>query len=142
MSRLEVDKQRFKGFLSQFRGDVPFQIELIEAILADMPDNAAVGYLTETFYLRIYSGPLYVARHAVFKEDVNYFPTYEGLLRFLNGVNKFTNEYNADALLTLDRKTIERRMKDRLPLCGYIITMREEDDDAGRPIAREYSDYR
>ena len=142
MPRLEVDKQRFKGFLAQFVGDVPFQIELIREIMSQMPEQAVEGFVTETFYESIYKGPLYVATHAVFREDVRYFPTYEGLLRFLNDVNKFTSEYNTDALLTIDKKTIQKRMADRLPLCGYIITMREDQGDGGRPIAREYSEYR
>lgn len=141
MPRLEVDKQRFKSFLSQFVGDVPFQIELIREIMSQMPKQAVDGFVSEIFYEQIYDGPLYIARHAVFKEDVRYFPSLDGLLIFLNGVNKFTNEFNTDALLTIDKKTIQKRIADRLPLCGYLLSIREADGDGQghEPAIREYN---
>ena len=131
MSRLEVDKQRFKEFLPQFIGDAPFQIELINTILNQMPVQVTKQFIEELYYEQVYDGPLYVAQHAVFKDEIHYFPNFTSLLKFLNEENKFARDYNPDALLTIDAKFIQKRMSQGLPLCGYMITMRGEENDAG-----------
>lgn len=129
MSRLEVDKQRFKEFLAQFIGDAPFQIELINTILDQMPVQVTKQFIEELYYEQVYVGPLYVAQHAVFKDDIHYFPNLTSLTIFLNEVNKFSREYNTDSLLDIDAKYIQKRMAQNLPLCGYLITMRGEEND-------------
>ena len=133
MSRLEVDKQRFKEFLAQFIGDAPYQIELVKTILDQMPVQVTKQFIEELYYDQVYVGPLYIAQHAVFKDEIHYFPNYQTLLKFLNEVNKFSKEYNTDSLLTIDKKTLAKRIKDNMPICGYIITMKGEDKDDGQP---------
>lgn len=129
MSRLEIDKQRFKEFLSQFIGDAPFQIELINTILDQMPSQVTSQFIEELYYDQVYDGPLYIAQHAVFKEEIHYFPNFVSLKKFLEEANKFSREYNTDTLATIDLKFIQKRMKENLPLCGYLITMRGEEKD-------------
>lgn len=141
MSRLEIDKERFKQFLDQFVGDAPFQIELIKKILSQMPEQVVEQFITELYYDHVYEGPLYIATHAVFKHDVHYFPNYQSLLKFLNEINSFTNEFNTDALLTIDKKTLAKRVKDKLPLCGYIIEMREEGLEEDVRVTTRYSQF-
>ena len=141
MSRLEVDKQRFKEFLTQFIGDAPFQIELVKTILDQMPEQVTKQFIEELYYEQVYDGPLYVAQHAVFKDEIHYFPNFVSLTKFLNEVNKFSREYNTDALLNIDAKFIQKRMKENLPLCGYIITMRGEDQDVGSKPTTRYSQF-
>ena len=131
MSRLEIDKERFKEFLDQFIGDAPYQIELVKTILDQMPMQVTKQFIEELYYEQVYDGPLYVAQHAVFKDEIHYFPNFTSLTKFLNEVNKFSREYNTDSLLDIDAKFIQKRMKEGLPLCGYIITMRGEDKDVG-----------
>jgi hypothetical protein len=133
MPRTEVDRKRFKEFLDQFIGDVPYQIELAKKLLSQMPDEVAKQFIEELYYNYVYTGPLYKAQHAVFKEDVHYFPNYQSLCKFLNDINKFTNEFNTDALLTIDKKSIAKRMKENLPLCGYLITMEGLEDEPEQP---------
>lgn len=133
MSRLEVDKKRFKEFLPQFIGDAPYQIELVKTILDQMPVQVTKQFIEELYYDQVYDGPLYIAQHAVFKDEIHYFPNYETLLKFLNEVNKFTKEYNTDSLLTIDKKTLAKRIKEDMPVCGYLITMKDEDKDDGQP---------
>lgn len=143
MGRLEIDKQRFKEFLPQFIGDAPYQIELVTTILDQMPVQVTKQFIEELYYEQVYTGPLYIAQHAVFKSEIHYFPNYQTLLAFLNEVNKFSHEYNTDSLLTIDKKTIAKRMKENLPLCGYIITMKGVDLDDKRdeqPVTR-YSQF-
>jgi len=140
MSRVEVDKQRFKEFLPQFIGDAPFQIELIETILDQMPVQVVKQFIEGLYYEQVYDGPLYIAQHAVFKDEIHYFPNFVSLTKFLNEVNKFSREYNTDSLLTIDTKFIQKRMSQGLPLCGYIITMRGEDKDVG-PKPTRYSQF-
>lgn len=143
MSRLEVDKERFKGFLDQFIGDAPYQIELIRKIMSQMPAQVVNQFIEELYYEHVYNGPLYKVQHAVFKDEVHYFPNYQSLLRFLNDVNKFSKEFNTDALLTIDKKTLAKRVKDNLPLCGYIITMQNDEEDVvdGREQPTRYSQF-
>ena len=144
MSRLEVDKQRFKEFLEQFIGDAPYQIELINTILSQMPVQVTAQFIEELYYTHVYNGPVYIAQHAVFKDEIHYFPNYQTLLSFLNDVNKFANEFNPDSLLTIDKKTLAKRIKEGLPLCGYIITMKGIDNDDGerdKPIITRYSQF-
>lgn len=129
MSRLEVDKQRFKEFLTQFIGDAPYQIELVKTILDQMPVHVTKQFIEELYYEQVYDGPLYIAQHAVFKDEIHYFPNFASLTKFLNEVNKFSREYNTDSLLNIDAKYIQKRMSQNLPLCGYLITMRGEEDD-------------
>lgn len=136
MARLEVDKERFKSFLDQFVGDAPYQIELVKALISQMPEQVAEGLIEELYYQKVYDGNLYIAQHAVYKDDIHRFPNFESLLRFLNGVNKNIGEYNPDSLLNLDKKTIMRRMQQNLPLCGYIITMEEKYVESTKQITR------
>lgn len=143
MSRLEVDKERFKEFLPQFIGDAPYQIELIKTILSQMPTQVVKQFIEELYYDNVYQGPLYIAQHAVFKDEIHYFPNYQTLLKFLNDVNKFTNEFNPDSLLTVNKKMIAKRMKEGIPLCGYMITMKGVDVDDGerREQPTRYSQF-
>ena len=144
MSRLEVDKERFKEFLDQFIGDAPYQIELIYKILDQMPTQVTKQLIEELYYNQVYTGPLYIAQHAVFKEEIHYFPNYQSLLAFLNEVNKFSREFNTDSLLSIDKKTIAKRMNDNLQLCGYIITMKgldPDDEQRDKPTATRYSQF-
>lgn len=137
MSRLEVDKERFKGFLDQFIGDAPYQIELVNTILKQMPDQVSKQLIEELYFEYVYNGPLYIAQHAVFKDEIHYFPSFESLTRFLNEVNKFSREYNTDSLLDIDSKYIQKRMREGLPLCGYMIRIEGEvEDDKPRPTTR------
>ena len=140
MSRLEVDKQRFKEFLPQFIGDAPYQIELVKTILDQMPIQVTKQFIEELYYEQVYDGPLYVAQHAVFKDEIHYFPNFSSLIKFLNEVNKFSREYNTDSLLDIDVKFIQKRMSQGLPLCGYMITMRGEEKDVG-PKPTRYSQF-
>lgn len=144
MSRLEVDKQRFKEFLPQFIGDAPYQIELVKTILDQMPVQVTKQFIEELYYDQVYTGPVYIAQHAVFKDEIHYFPNYQTLLKFLNEANKFANEYNPDSLLTLDKKTIAKRIKEQLPLCGYMITMKgvdTDDEQPTKPTVTRYSQF-
>ena len=136
MSRLEVDKERFKSFLEQFIGDAPYQIDLVKTILDQMPEQVTRQFIEELYFENVYDGPLYIAQHAVFKDDIHYFPNLESLVKFLNEVNKFSKEYNPDSLLTIDIKFIKKRMQENLPLCGYLITMSGEEKDAQSRITR------
>lgn len=141
MSRLEVDKKRFKDFLTQFIGDAPYQIELINTILDQMPTQVTKQFIEELYYEQVYDGPLYIAQHAVFKDDIHYFPNFFSLKKFLNEVNKFSREYNTDSLLEIDTKFIKKRMSQKLPLCGYLITMRGEEEDVGAKQITRYSQF-
>lgn len=142
MSRLEVDKQRFKQFLPQFIGDAPYQIDLVKTLLSQMPDQVAKQLIEELYYSYVYEGPLFIAQHAVFKDDIRYFANYESLTRFLNEVNKFSNEFNPDSLLTIDVKSIQKRMKEGIPLCGYMITMKDvKIDEQPRQTITRFSQF-
>ena len=142
MSRLEIDKQRFKSFLDQFIGDAPYQVELVKKILNDMPEQVAKQLIEELYYQNVYDGPLFVAQHAVFKDDIHFFPNFESLTIFLNDINKFSREFNTDSLLAIDKKFIQKRMKEQLPLCGYLITMeRVKDDDNEQPRREQQTRY-
>lgn len=140
MSRLEVDKERFKDFLIQFIGDAPYQIELIRTILDQMPVQVTKQFIEELYYEQVYDGPLYIAQHAVFKDEIHYFPNFVSLKKFLNEVNKFSREYNTDSLLDIDTKFIQKRMSQGLPLCGYMITMQGEEKDV-EPRPTRYSQF-
>ena len=143
MSRLEVDKERFKEFLSQFIGDAPYQIELINTILDQMPRQVVEQFIEELYYDQVYKGPVYIAQHVVFKDEIHYFPNHQSLLQFLNEANKFSNEYNPDSLLTLDKKTVAKRIKEKIPLCGYMISMRgvDTDEQPEQPVITRYSQF-
>lgn len=143
MSRLEVDKKRFKEFLTQFIGDAPYQIELINTILDQMPVHVTKQFIEELYYEQVYDGPVYIAQHAVFKDEIHYFPNYESLMKFLNEINKFSCEYNTDSLLVLDKKIVLKRIKEQLPICGYIITLKgvDEDEQPRQPTITRYNQF-
>ena len=108
-----------------------------------MPVQVVKQFIEELYYKHVYNGPLYVAQHAVYKDEIHYYPNYQSLLKFLNEVNKFAGEYNPDSLLTLDKKTLAKRIKDNMPLCGYIITMKglDESDDQRREQPTRFSQF-
>lgn len=142
MSRLEIDKQRFKEFLDQFIGDAPYQTELIYHILNQMPEQVSKQLIEELYFKYVHMGPLYIAQHAVFKDDIHFFSSFESLTVFLNEQNKFGREFNTDALLAIDHKTIQKRMNEKLPICGYLIKMEnvEYGDEKRKGITR-YSQF-
>jgi len=141
MPRLEIDKERFKQFLYEFSGDTPYQLELINVLIDDLPIQMAEGLIEELYYSKVYKGNVYKVQHCVFKDDIHYFQTYDKLLEFLTSVNKTVCEFNTDSLLTLDRKTIEKRMQQNLPICGYLIEIEEINHEEPTKTISRYEQF-
>lgn len=143
MPRLEIDKERFAEFLDQFIGDTPYQLSLINKLINQLPSQVAEGLIEDLFYSRVYKGNIYKLQHVVFKDDIHFFPSYENMMMFLEDINKTLCEYNTDSLKNLDKKTVLKRMNDKLPLCGYLITMEEiEHEEPTKTIISRFDQFR
>lgn len=119
MPRLEVDKERFKGFLNQFIGDAPYQVELVDTLFSQMPHQVRNNLIEEYYYKYIYKGPVYIAQHMTFKADIHRFPTLESLKEFLidRSMGTITHEFfDSCKPAFFDKKIAEHE-----PIAGYYL---------------------
>ena len=123
--RLAIDKDRFKELMGQFKNDVPYSTELIKMLLAQMPQQAAKGLMEELYYKYIYTGEIYTVQHCNFKTDIRYFTNLQMVKDYLIEVCLEDGEY----LKTLSNSVINKKIKNREPICGYFINRGEINDD-------------
>lgn len=116
--RLEIDKKRFKDMLVQFRGDAPYQVELVKELLNQMPPQVKENVIEELYFENLYKGEVYIAQHCVFQEDRHFFVSLQSLRDFLKG-RSF--DINPALLDTLDDKTLRLYERKNQPICGYDI---------------------
>lgn len=81
-----IDREKFKQLLSQFRGDIPYQTDLVNTLFNQMPDNYVNDIIRTMYYERIYIGTYYVVQHSVYTYDKHIFLNYTEVLEFLNSV--------------------------------------------------------
>lgn len=81
-----IDREKFKQLLSQFRGDIPYQTELINTLFDQLPDNYVDDIVRTMYYERIYIGTYYVVQHSIYTYDRHIFSNYTEVLDFLNSV--------------------------------------------------------
>lgn len=81
-----IDREKFKELLSQFRGDIPYQTDLVNTLFNQMPDNYVNDIVRTMYYERIYIGTYYVVQHSVYTYDRHIFVNYSEVLDFLNSV--------------------------------------------------------
>lgn len=118
MIRLELDKKRFKEMLVQFIGDAPFQVELVQTILDQMPPQVRDTLIEELYFKYLFKGEVYIAQHCVFKDDIHYFPNINSLREFLKTRNLELTEEFID---TIDDKLINKSTRMKQPICGYDL---------------------
>ena len=83
---VSIDREKFKQLLSQFRGDIPYQTDLVNTLFNQMPDNYVDDIVRTMYYERIYIGTYYVVQHSVYTYDRHIFLNYTEVLDFLNSV--------------------------------------------------------
>ena len=81
-----IDREKFKQLLSQFKGDIPYQTDLINTLFSQMPDNYVDDIIRTMYYERIYIGTYYVVQHSIYTHDRHIFLNYSEVLDFLNSV--------------------------------------------------------
>lgn len=81
-----IDREKFKQLLSQFRGDIPYQTDLVNTLFNQMPDNYVDDIVKTMYYERIYIGTYYVVQHSVYTHDKQIFVNYADVLEFLNSI--------------------------------------------------------
>ena len=124
--RLEVDKQKFKQYLDQFIDDVPYEIELIETLLANIRPGARKILLEDLYFREVYRGKVYKLQHVTFKDDIHYFLNYDSLRSFL-----MERSYIEDDTYysQLTESYIDRKIQNKEPVLGYTIEKWEIQDD-------------
>lgn len=120
MPRLEVDKERFKSFLTQFIGDAPYQVELVETLFEQMPIQVRNNLIEEYYYKYIYKGDVYLAQHMVYQADVHRFASLDGLKDFL--IDRSMGTISPEFFKSCKQAFFDKKIADHEPLAGYYIT--------------------
>lgn len=120
MPRLEIDKERFKGFLNQFVGDAPYQVELVETLFEQMPIQVRNNLIEEYYYKYIYKGSVYVAQHIVYKADIHRFATLDSLKAFL--IERSLGTIAPEFFDSCKQSFFDKKIAEHEPLAGYYIT--------------------
>ena len=81
-----IDREKFKQLLSQFKGDIPYQTDLVNTLFNQMPDNYVDDIIRTMYYERIYIGTYYVVQHSIYTYDRHIFLNYSEVLDFLNSI--------------------------------------------------------
>lgn len=81
-----IDREKFKQLLLQFKGDIPYQTELVNTLFAQMPDNYVDDIIKTLYYERLYVGTYYIVQHSTYTYDKHIFLNYAEVLEFLNSV--------------------------------------------------------
>jgi hypothetical protein len=108
-----IDREKFKQLLSQFRGDIPYQTDLVNTLFNQMPDNYVDDIIKTMYYERIFIGTYYVVQHSVYTSEKYIFEDYAGVLGFLNSIKL------EDKLIT--KFTLTNAIERKTSLCGYNI---------------------
>ena len=94
---VSIDREKFKQLLSQFRGDIPYQTDLVNTLFNQMPENYVNNLIETLYYERVYKGMYYLVQHSIYSTDKHIFFNYAEIIEFLNsvklddrGINKFT----------------------------------------------------
>lgn len=92
-----IDREKFKQLLSQFKGDIIYETELIHTLFNQMPENYVNNLIETLYYERVYKGMYYLVQHSIYSTDKHIFFNYAEIIEFLNsvklddrGINKFT----------------------------------------------------
>lgn len=110
---VSIDREKFKQLLSQFKGDIPYQTELVTTLFNQMPDNYVDDIVRTMYYERLYIGTYYVVQHSVYTYDKHIFLNYAEVLEFLNSVRI------EDRLIT--KFTLANAIERKTSICGYYI---------------------
>jgi hypothetical protein len=126
MPNVSIDKTKFLEILDQFKYDIPYEVELVKRLLANMPEQASKYIIEELYFTRIHNGPVFKVVHYIYQDDIHWFTNQKALLEFLKERNmEFTEEF----WQTIDGRTLDSFIKKRNPLCGYIISKEEMKND-------------
>ena len=120
-----IDREKFKQLLLQFKGDIPYQTELVNTLFAQMPDNYVDDIIKTLYYERLYVGTYYIVQHSTYTYDKHIFLNYAEVLEFLNSVRL------EDRLIT--KFTLTNAIERGNSLCGYNIikiVRKEEQNNA------------
>lgn len=120
-----IDREKFKQLLSQFRGDIPYQTELVNILFGQMPDNYVDDIIKTLYYERLFVGTYYVVRHVTYTYDKHIFLNYSEVLGFLNSVKL------EDKAIT--KFTLSNAIDRGTTISGYKINKvvrKEEQDNA------------
>ena len=126
MAQIEINKQRFKELLPQFTGDVPYEIELINLLLEQLPAPAREGFMTEYFYSNYYKGELFVIQHVVFTDDIRYFLSIDEVIEYLKNYCLDKDHY----LREVNKLYVYNCIKTKQPIFGYLITRKGVKENA------------
>ena len=122
MPNVTINKEKFIEILDQFKYDIPYEVQLIKRLIANMPEQAAKCVIEELFFEFVYKGPVFKAVHYLYKGDIHMFTNQKALLEFLGERNM---EFSPEFWATIDGRTLEGYIRKSCPLCGYIITKEE-----------------
>lgn len=118
MAYIEVHKEKFKEYLKQFKDDIPYELELLQILLDQLPSNAIEGFITEYFYSHgFFKGKFYKIQHLIYKDDIKYFTDKTQLLEFLQSYS--LDKKVADALT---ERSLNYFIRVGQPIAGYMIT--------------------
>lgn len=81
-----IDREKFKQLLLQFKGDIPYQTELVNTLLNQMPDNYIRDLINTLYYERVYQGDYYIVQHSVYSYDKHYCKTFSETLDYINSI--------------------------------------------------------
>jgi hypothetical protein len=82
-----INKEAFRNILSQFRGDVAFQTELLRQLFNEMPENYVDELLEELYFERLYTKQYFIVQHSIYKADRKCFARIEDVLAYLNSID-------------------------------------------------------
>ena len=108
-----IDREKFKQLLSQFKGDIPYQTDLVNTLFNQMPENYVNDIVKTMYYERIYIGTYYIVQHSVYTYDRHIFSNYSEVLDFLNS-NKLEDK-------AITKFTLASAIERGNSLCGYKI---------------------
>jgi hypothetical protein len=108
-----VNKEQFKSYFSQFRGDIPFQTELFNLLVTQMPKNYVDSIIKEMYFDRVYEGTYFIVQHSIFKDVKEYFTDQRSVVEFLN-----KSMFNGD---TVSEYQVKQSIERGIIIHGYKV---------------------
>ena len=110
---ITVNKEQFKSYFSQFRGDIPFQTELFNLLVTQMPNNYIDSIIKEMYFDRVYEGTYFIVQHSIFKDVKEYCTDQRSVVEFLN-----KSMFNGD---TVSEYQVKQSIERGIIIHGYKV---------------------
>jgi len=122
MPNTYIDKDRFLSLLDQFIYDVPFEMKIMDRLLANIPPTVVPTIIEEFYFKYVHKGEYYRLQHAILKDDLHYRVGYLEVKKFLQ---ERSLEMSPAQFNFFTPKILEAVCKEKRIIAGYLISKEE-----------------